>query len=186
MEAGLDESLIPFPISVPLPSLRAELSSSTLPWDHSCGNTHFFTLLPTSLERVDLFLSKAFLSTAENICRTNPSFTGQCLPASWLDELLLHLNNLWLHCLTQNPLPLRGEKEKRLGQEWVKKTFLPHMRLSIFESITSTQSFSVCLHQVSPPSTASVLLSWSFDVITSGRCSSITFSPCRFPPAPHR
>lgn len=66
------------PVSVPLPSLRAELSSRTLPWDHSCGDTHFFTLLPTSLERVDLFLPKAFPSTAKSICRTSPSFTGQC------------------------------------------------------------------------------------------------------------
>lgn len=76
---------------------------------------------------------------------------------------------------------------RRLGQEWVKKTFLPHMWLSVFESVTSTRYFSVCLHQVSPPSTtSSVLLSWSFDVITSGRCSSIIFSPCRFPPTPQR
>lgn len=83
LEAVLDESLIPCPpVSVPLPSLRAELSSRTLPWDHSCGDTHFFTLLPTSLERVDLFLSKALPSTAKSICRTNPSFTGQCWPAS--------------------------------------------------------------------------------------------------------
>lgn len=61
------------------------------------------------------------------------------------------------------------------------------MWLSISESVTSIQYFSVCLHQVSPPSTTSlVLLSWSFDVIISGRCSSIIFSPCRFPPAPQR
>lgn len=73
-----------------------------------------------SLEGVDLFLDI-------------PPQTGRSLPEPWgkaftrqthlsgantdqlpnFDELLLCLNNLSLHCLTKNPFPIGGEKEKK-------------------------------------------------------------------------
>lgn len=58
-----------------------------------------------SLEEVDLFLAKAFQTMGKSICRTNPSFMANTEQLLNLDELLSHLNNLLLHCLTKTLFP---------------------------------------------------------------------------------